>query len=681
MSFDVFGTCLVRSTAFDSDVFKQIALYLRARLEPLLGSAFPEDFTAARINAEVRAFHASPQEEVTLDQIWHQLGKMIPGLDEVEGKQMELALERRLLRPNSEVLTAVKKARENRCKVVFTSDTYLPADFIRECLSTHGFAEQGDCFYVSSEVGLTKRSGNLFKHLITREQVSPSQVTHIGDNPHSDWEIPQRLGISVKQVINTQLSPYERSLFSGETIDPALTSKVAGGMRIFRLQERSGHPAAHDFVSEFLGPVVLTFAAWAVTQARADGRSRLYFLSRDCYLLHRVAEMLAPSLGGMDCRYLQVSRHALRLPSVSELSISGMPWITTSWETPLLDRILAKLEIDVSKIDGSLRHLLSTDGGDGILRSTGDWDRFWALLNHDRIRTQLQDQIAHRRRAAMAYFSSQGLMDETMPWALVDLGWYLTCQTALGHLLGFKKPGPSICGYYLGLKSDRNPPAESGSALGLFYELAPDKVGRISPSEVFYYTTILEHLIGCAPHGTVRYYELDGDRSYPVCGELSSAQKEIFADLERLCLDFCRANLDLAKDLASPPVARHVVNTLVKSCFSEPKAEWINYLRTIEVATDQNNRDAMPLARPYTWTELVEGCLPVWLRDAMFPGRPVPVWPQANLAIAPSLVARCARRRDLFLRVMRHVSNVARSGAHRMKSLYAGLFTPVFLRR
>jgi predicted HAD superfamily hydrolase len=254
MLFDVFDTCLVRSTAFPSDVFREMALNLRESLEPLLGSEFVEDFSSARINAEARALRSTSLEEVTLDEIWHQLPKMIPGVNETEGKQVELAVERKILRPNGEMLIAVNEARKSGFKVVFTSDTYLPADFVKESLRLHDFTRDGDSFYISSELRLTKRSGNLFKHLLANERIPPNLITHVGDHSRGDREVPESLGISTKQVINTQLSASERSVLSGQTLDHLTVSKAIGAMRAFRLGTQMGHStAAQDFVSDFLG--------------------------------------------------------------------------------------------------------------------------------------------------------------------------------------------------------------------------------------------------------------------------------------------------------------------------------------------------------------------------------------------------------------------------------------------
>jgi hypothetical protein len=160
---------------------------------------------------------------------------------------------------------------------------------------------------------------------------------------------------------------------------------------------------------------MLTFAAWTLSQARLIGALAPIFLSRDCYLLFRVAEVLANHFAEVDCRYLKVSRQALCLPSVVELSPARMPWITRAWEKPSLDRIFAKLEIDVSQIGWSLLRLAGADARNRILQSTEGWNQFWAALNEEPTRTQLRDTVDKCRRAAIAYFFSQELMDVVLP--------------------------------------------------------------------------------------------------------------------------------------------------------------------------------------------------------------------------------------------------------------------------
>ena len=60
----------------------------------------------------------------------------------------------------------------------------------------YGFDIESVPVYVSSEFGLTKRSGNLFKKVLEEEKIEKTgSVLHIGDNLISDYIMPKHAGM------------------------------------------------------------------------------------------------------------------------------------------------------------------------------------------------------------------------------------------------------------------------------------------------------------------------------------------------------------------------------------------------------------------------------------------------------------------------------------------------------
>lgn len=109
--------------------------------------------------------------------------------------ELELAYEASVLSPNPAVIALCRAAREIGCRVVIVSDMYLQTEDITRLLDHHGLAELADAIYVSAAFGFSKRSGHLFRHLLREEAVTPAEVLHIGDHPHSDHTAPRALGI------------------------------------------------------------------------------------------------------------------------------------------------------------------------------------------------------------------------------------------------------------------------------------------------------------------------------------------------------------------------------------------------------------------------------------------------------------------------------------------------------
>lgn len=629
-SFDVFDTCLLRACAFPSDIFTEVAYALSGRARGSEECTFVHDFVSTRMKAEQAVRAKADREDVTLSEIWRELAGNLPFDGWNSGMEIELDLERRHLRPNRAVLSMVQAARESGARIVFVSDMYLPAAFIREQLACHGFFKDGDGLFVSSEVGLTKRSGNLFRHALRAEGVAPDSVRHLGDHPVSDVQVPRSLGIDAHLVKEASLGLCERALVNIGLESGHVGSRLAAGSRAFRLSEEEPNDGYRGFVAAFLGPFLLTFASWVLARARRDGVRRLYFLSRDCYMLSHVARILA-SASGIETRYLCVSRQSLFLPSVREISEAGMPWVRRFFETPTIERVMAKLDLTDSIVPELLRKALAAKDGRQVIRTGQEWKTFWGVVTGSPARQLLEAKICERREQAIRYLEEQGLRDR-VNWAVVDLGWQLTCQTSLRLILD---PDP-VQGYYLGLRWDRPDPPKSGRAAALFYTDPPDRAAAAETASVFPRGPLLEHLLGLAPHGTVHHYAPSASGMRPVCRDVKGPAAEYIGRFERLVTEFAMENAGLASELGNPANARAILHELTDTFFGQPKREWVESLRFLEVAADQNNLDAMPLATPITWRQFLLNCLPGRLR------RPFPLtvapWPEASLCISPERI-------------------------------------------
>ena len=648
-SFDVFDTCLIRTRAFPSDVFYDIAMELKQAARLCFGNTFAEDFRAARFNAEVAAFKSlDTSEEVTLDEIWRQLAATMGMPDWREGVRSELRIEALHMRANSKMGRVVNAERSRGRRIAFTSDTSLPSGFIMDRLKDHGFYEQGDVLLVSSEVGLTKRTGSLFRRLADSEGVKFGDILHTGDNVHSDIAVPRRLGIAVRRCRDAELQGPEIAILTGAPEDTAFPSRLAGAMRSCRLggQGADAEGGLRDFVASFLGPVLTTFAAWLLGQAARDGVSRLYFLSRDCYLLRQVAGTLATG-SGIECRYLQISRQALLLPSAKAVSAAGMPWMRLPFEQPTLDRLLAKLGVDGSDRSELASMVSRSIGGRRILNDEADWRAFWRIVGEEPVRAKVASRIAERKQHAIRYFDSQGLFDGAR-WAVVDLGWLLSCQTALKTLIQAASPNKTIQGYYLGLAYGRRTTAEAGNATALFFANPPDHPLGTGQPHVFSRVTALEHLFGVAPHGTVRSYESNGNgESSPVCAELTGAVKSLSSAIENLLAEFVLHHWEACQSSPTTAAARVIIDQLLWTCLTQPKRQWCEALTPIMVSEDQNNIGAVPIAAPLTWRRAITNRLPGRIRARYGPREPMH-WPEANQCLTDGALGSAIKATRAF---------------------------------
>ena len=229
ISFDVFDTLLTRITPDPDDVFRLV----EKQLDASAGRA--TRFMALRKEAEHRARKKSPRDP-DCDRIYGEISKgdLSPQLVE-EARRIELEVESAVLRPRARVMDAYRHAVNAGKRVILTSDFYLGRAKLESLLEEKGVRGH-HAMYLSCDVGVRKDTGALWELLIDKEQAKTERFLHIGDNEHSDVQMPSDRGIRTFHV----LSP--RNLFALG----ALAGKIAT-----RLEAEPAVPAS-------LGPVIAT---------------------------------------------------------------------------------------------------------------------------------------------------------------------------------------------------------------------------------------------------------------------------------------------------------------------------------------------------------------------------------------------------------------------------------------
>lgn len=607
-SFDIFDTCLARRYAFPTDLFLDLAQRLQDQLHPLLGDDYQDVFREARVESERLALVRCGKEETTLDEIWKELILLIPNLDDALGKSIELELESQSLYSIASVANLIGEARKRFGMVVFISDTYLPKSFIEEQLKAQGLLDPADSVFVSSESRATKRTGELYKIVCNQLCLPPNAFIHHGDNLHSDVKMASRAGMRAVHLTEGLLNRHEKKIARRlKHLDGGVCGKLVGKMREARIiDSHDDENAVRSLVFSFIGPFLWIFAEWILRRATADGLQRLYFFSRDCHGLHKIAGRLTQQMNlEIDCRYLRVSRQSLLLPSITEISPTALPWLRRSWEQSSLKNTLAKLDLNWSDVN---RILCETDSPQTLpddLKNERDWSRFWEVIQSEPIHKFLLDRVEERRHAALAFFTQEGMLDGT-PSGIVDFGWFQSGQFALLKLLRLQQPKVSLKGYYLGLRDGRGPYMPNCHAQAIFHEPPFDRRRASLSQGVFSRTPIIEHVLNCAPHGSTRHYEQDDSKSGIFTAVEASCKAEEVATKQKLLNELNRfANFHVRPLNPTALEVKEILSVLIDTIAEEPLEEWGKLLSSISVADDQNNRDSSSLVKSRSLSQLI----------------------------------------------------------------------------
>lgn len=199
-------------------------------------------------------------------------------------------------------------------------------------------------------------------------------------------------------------------------------------------------------------PVLFAYVTWVLMDAVTRKTKRLYFLARDGYVLHQIAEVLCRYYQlPIECRYLYASRIAWRLPQYHLMKEQCMEKICLNGTHLTLNKILergALSEAEKQKIQKQLG--LKKEEMESVL-GREELERYKERLVK---RTKLLDYIyAHSKEAyqnTIGYLRQEGLLEQKR-FAIVDLGWMGSMQESLRCLLASQNAAVLIDGYYFGI--------------------------------------------------------------------------------------------------------------------------------------------------------------------------------------------------------------------------------------
>lgn len=272
ITFDVFDTLIIRNVVKPIDVFDMVG---------------GKTFRYARIAAEILSRKLSKKEDITLDEIY----RFLPS----KFKAKEIETEKEVCKENPQVYALYKELKAQGKRIYAISDMYLPKEVISDILKNCGYKLDG--LYVSSDIGLSKTTGNLFRYFLKENNLRPEDVLHIGDNTISDFECAKQIGtdaIHIEKHSNklTYLKKNKDCYLKG-FVNHILNNTTDRF-------EQLGY--------EVLGPVLVSFCQWIHRKKVEFGIEKLFFMSRDMHIVFDAYKMMYPK---ENIAYIQISRKSL----------------------------------------------------------------------------------------------------------------------------------------------------------------------------------------------------------------------------------------------------------------------------------------------------------------------------------------------------------------------------------
>ena len=327
VSFDIFDTLVTRPFGIPSDLFHLMDEYFQ-QLRPNFTLL---SFYDIRVNAELSARNKHLElEDITLDHIYEAMAEDFsitePVINKLKKKELELEVRFTSKRKTGYELYQLAKYLGKR--IILTTDMYMPREAIVEILNSAEYDTWED-LYISSEIGKTKYSGSMFKHLPVLTGVASESILHIGDSIHSDFSRAQEGNLRAALLPNT--TEVMKTSGGGAKIFNHISDNINGfsGPEFYGLRAMMAVIANKQFDNPFvsqvedsffntqpsyigyfaLGMHLYSLANWLHRKVSKNQYDNLVFMARDGYL-----PMLAYKLlhdGNEKISYIPTSRKAI----------------------------------------------------------------------------------------------------------------------------------------------------------------------------------------------------------------------------------------------------------------------------------------------------------------------------------------------------------------------------------
>lgn len=387
ISFDVFDTLLFRSVKSPEQIFDHV----ERRYNQIPGRRI-QNFRKKRIRAEHLARRYSRREDVTLEEIYKKLNVCLAEKEVL--KEMEIRAEEEACHPNKPVVEMLRRCVQAGVGVIIISDMYLDAAVIRKLLSDSGIGGY-ERLYVSSDIGLTKRTGHLFDHVLKELDIRPEELLHIGDNRECDYQNPRKRGIRAY-----------------------LLDGIGG-----RVEYKLGY--------KLTGPFLYHYCTWLHEQDRTHGFDKIVFTAREGWLPYMVYRRMFPEEQDKAV-YLRINKNTLRLPMLwIDAGMGNFKATIPERDSYTAGQILEFLFIDAD--NGEARKLLKARGytsGTVIARKEMKEGGDFYLFYQDCI--QLQRQEARRQYQYIRSYLQQNCIRGKI--ALVNNSIHASAQGFLNRL-------------------------------------------------------------------------------------------------------------------------------------------------------------------------------------------------------------------------------------------------------
>jgi predicted HAD superfamily hydrolase len=522
VSFDIFDTAILRAVKKPTDVFSLMSGSF-ASIRGNLSFNFKEVRIESERLARDRAWMQRQHSETTLDEIYQCMADNLeidPSLCQ-ELKQLEIDSEIQVCAQNRYIYSIFQYALSKGKRVVFTSDTYLPHNVIHRIVEKAGYKGFHNML-LSSSYGVSKAAGGLYEILLDKLSCDSQEILHLGDNYDSDVKNAKKYGLksffyekcldrarqckklqkSIGSNVFKKTASIEDSLYLGTIINRFYSQRVSN-------QIGDTDNFWYDFGYKYVGILFFGFITWLLDQIKSNRIEKLYFLSRDGYIMKKVYDLVSPWVSDAPpAQYIYASRRAWNLPAIIGLDEKTMNFLVGGTSTLTAGQFLERIGFNPNKINGKIKQA-GFSGKDHKVITGRDYAMLRSLyfLLEDDIRRKAKEE----RQYLMEYFEKLGILNAEKI-GIVDIGWHGSLQRSFSNLVALLGKSVDITGYYMGtFPKARDIHSEGHNMAAYLCEFGKPDIYH----DIIKLCVEIFEFIHTAPHGSVINFQKKGGEAVP----------------------------------------------------------------------------------------------------------------------------------------------------------------------
>lgn len=307
------------------------------------------------------------------------------------------------------------------------SDFYMGAKELKRILESKNLDKYFKKIYSSADSYKTKRDGGeIFKLFVKEENISISDIIHVGDNKVADHEIPKKLGV-LKTIEIPNPKEYD--------FNPSTYTKLDFKLDKIKKYETNSKDRLYNIGVDF-SLFAYFFIYDIIKDAMKKGYNHIYYQTREGENFIKFHEIIRENNPfGYDiptASLLEVSRVGTFAPSLKELSIAELLRMWSQYRGQSLKALFITLGVDIKPY---LQYIKKYD-----LKPEEYINEPWFnvqlqnLFEDDEFKEKINKELANKKEELIKYFKKVGITNETEKIYIVDIGWRGTIQDNIAYI-------------------------------------------------------------------------------------------------------------------------------------------------------------------------------------------------------------------------------------------------------